>query len=186
MTPKQEKFAQLLAAGELSQSDCYRAAFPGTKMTAKNINEEASRLAKHPDIVARVAELQAPVVEKVQLTFERVLQEVARLALFDPRKLFNPDGSPKSIDELDDDTAACIAGVEVLEQFEGTGKDRVFVGYLKKYRIADKNSALEKAMKHLGLFEKDNRQKADAVSSLLDAISAKSSGGTQLGLPVKE
>ena len=63
-----------------------------------------------------------------------------------------------------------MAGIEVVEQFEGAGKDRVFVGYLKKYRIADKNSALEKLFRHHGLYERDNEQKTDPLTSLLHAI----------------
>ena len=91
-------------------------------------------------------------------------------AYFDPRKLLNDDGSPKPITELDDDTAACLAGLDIQEVYEGSGADRVFVGYVKKYKIADKNSALDKAMKHLGLFEKDNAQKVDPFAELLAAI----------------
>lgn len=98
------------------------------------------------------------ICQKLQITTETVLREVARLALFDPRKLFNADGSPKSITDLDDDTAAAIAGLEVVEEFKNSEEGREFVGYTKKYKIADKNSSLDKLMKHLGLYEKDNKQ----------------------------
>ncbi len=91
-------------------------------------------------------------VGRLAISNERVLKEIARLALFDPRNLFRDDGTPKPINELDDDTAAAIAGLEVLEEFEGEGKSRVFVGYTKKYKVADKNAALEKLCKHLGLY----------------------------------
>lgn len=120
--------------------------------------EQASRLLSNAMIRQRIEELITKVSERAELTAERTLREVARLAFFDPRKLLNPDGSPKPITELDDDTAAGLAGLEVLEQYEGIGPDRVFVGHIKKYKIADKNSALEKAMKHLGLYERDNSQ----------------------------
>jgi cell division protein FtsX len=36
--------------------------------------------------------------------------------------------------------------------------DGKVVGHVKKYKIADKNSALEKAAKILGMFEADNGQ----------------------------
>ena len=103
-----------------------------------------------------------------------MLQEVARLALFDPRKFFHDNGSPRSIQELDDDTAAALAGMEVVEQFEGSGAERKFVGYLKKYKLPDKGANLDRLMKHLGLFEKDNNQKVDPIAALLAGI-AKSS-----------
>jgi hypothetical protein len=65
--------------------------------------------------------------------------------------MFHQDGSPKNINEMDENTRACIGGIEINELYEGKGKDRKFIGYAKKYKIWDKNSALEKAMKHLGL-----------------------------------
>lgn len=98
------------------------------------------------------------------LSAERTRLEIARIAYFDPRKMFSPNGHPLSITELDDDTAACVAGLEVLEQYEGSGDERVKVGEIKKWKIADKNAALEKAAKIIGLFEKDNAQSRPVVS----------------------
>lgn len=92
-------------------------------------------------------------VQRVEITADRVLQELARIAFFDPRRLLNADGSPKPINELDDDTAAAVAGLDVLEEYEGSGQDRVFVGYTKKFKIADKNTALTNAMRHLGMLK---------------------------------
>jgi phage terminase small subunit len=73
-----------------------------------------------------------------------VLQELFRLASFDPRKLFHSDGTVKNIHELDDDTAACIGGVETQTDTNGT--------VTRKVKIWDKNSALEKLGKHFMLF----------------------------------
>lgn len=131
---------------------------------------QAHDLLKKPEIQAAIESFVIKAEEKAALTVERTLREVARLAFFDPRKLLNPDGSPKPITELDDDTAAGIAGLEVQEQYEGSGSDRVFVGYVKKYKIADKNAALEKAMKHLGQYERDNAQKTDPLAELFKQV----------------
>ena len=138
--------------------------------SAKTAEQQGYQLLQKPSVQAAIAERQKEREQRTAVTADRVLLEAARLALFDPRKLFNDDGSPKGITELDDDTAAAVAGIEVVEQFEGSGKDRVFVGYLKKYRIADKNSALEKLFRHHGLYERDNEQKTDPLTSLLHAI----------------
>jgi phage terminase small subunit len=94
----------------------------------------------------------------MELTDERIKREIARLAYSDPRKLFNDDGSPKGIHELDDDTAASICGIEVLEQYEGSGKDRKFVGLMKKYKLTPKAAPLDMASKIRGLYERDNAQ----------------------------
>lgn len=62
----------------------------------------------------------------------------------------------------------------MTEEFEGSGEDRKFVGYTKKYKIADKNTALEKLAKHLGLYEKDNTQKTNPLAELIRAVSGTS------------
>jgi phage terminase small subunit len=127
--------------------------------SAKTAKQQGSRLLTNVDISASVAKRRAHLVEKMELTTERTLLEIARLAYVDPRKFFHADGTPKEITELDDDTAAALAGMEVTEEWEGTGADKKIVGVTKKYKLTDKNAALEKAMKHLGQYEKDNAQK---------------------------
>ena len=91
--------------------------------------------------------------KRTHITQDRVLRELAAVAFFDPRKLFAPDGSPLPINELDDATAAALGGLDVQEVFEGSGENRVFVGYVKKYKVTDKNAALGNAMKHLGMLK---------------------------------
>ena len=90
--------------------------------------------------------------EKTEITIERVLKEYAKLAFYDPRQLFCDDGSPKDTSALSDDVAAAIAGLDVVEIYEGEGRNRKFVGYIKKYRLADKKGALDSIGKHLGMF----------------------------------
>lgn len=106
----------------------------------------------------------AQVCSKLEISTERILQERARLSFFDVRKLFDSNGSPIPVHELDDDSAAAIAGLEVVEQFDGNGEDRKFVGYLKKYKLADKGASLTALEKHLGMYEKDNSQKNTPLS----------------------
>jgi phage terminase small subunit len=81
------------------------------------------------------------------------------------------------IHELDDDTAAALAGMDVQEVYEGSGESRQFIGYTKKYKLPDKGANLERLMKHLGLFELDNSQKTDPLTSLLHAITGGNSSG---------
>ncbi len=106
----------------------------------------------HGKVRARVAELMQPVIAKAQLTREQWLESIARLAMFDPRKMFDAHGNPKEITDLDDNEAAAIAGFEFTKEFAGAqkkkGEDvessgRVAVGYTKKFKLADKLRALE-------------------------------------------
>lgn len=181
LTPAEELFAQHVAIGE-SQAEAFRLAKPiSRKWKDETVWVKASQWMAKDKVRTRVKEIQAEHANRLSITHERVLLEIARLALFDPRNLFRADGTPKPINELDDNTAAAIAGLEVLEEFEGSGEDRKFIGYTKKYKVADKNAALEKLAKHLGLYERDNKQKTDPVTELLQQL-----GGRTLGVSSDE
>ena len=171
LTGPQEKFAVGVASGK-TQADAYREAYPkAAKWKDAAVYVKASELMANGKVSVRVKELRDRISSVGIASAERVLLEASRIALFDPRKLFRDDGSPKPIYELDDDTAAALAGLDVVEEFEGSGEDRVFVGYTKKYKVADKNSAIEKLFKHHGLYERDNEQKTNPLTELLRAVS---------------
>jgi len=151
LTVKQEKFAQNLFIG-MTQREAYKAAYNAENMTDKSIDEEACRLAADLKMTSRISELEDELRLRNMVTIEKVVAEYAKLGFFDPRKLFNDNGQPKEIAELDDDTAAAVAGLDIQEVYEGSGEDRKFVGYTKKYKLTDKKSALDSMAKYLGMF----------------------------------
>lgn len=107
---------------------------------------------KKPEIMQRIKQKQMDIQVSTGITVENITKELAKIAFFDLRMALNIDGTVKPIDQLDDNTIAGIAGLEINELFEGTGRDRERVGYTKKIKIADKVAALEKLGKHLGIF----------------------------------
>lgn len=116
----------------------------------KGASVTGSRLLADPRISAEVEAANDKINNRLQLTVERVREEIARIAYCDPRKFFNDNGSLKAISELDEDSARAMAGIDCTELFEGTGEDRAQVGYMKKLKLWDKNKALELASRHLG------------------------------------
>jgi phage terminase small subunit len=93
------------------------------------------------------------VCDDLEITVERILAEVAKMGFVDPRKFFEDDGSVKMISALDDDAAACIAGIEVTELFEGKdvpdgAQQKTVYGLLKKIKVTDKLRALELLGRH--------------------------------------
>jgi phage terminase small subunit len=104
-------------------------------------------LLKKPEIQQLLAERQHARERRTEITQDRVLQEIARVAFFDPRKLFNDDGTPKRLVDLDDDSAAVVAGLDVAT----IGNAEVGVGQIMKYKIADKMKAIDQCMSHLGI-----------------------------------
>jgi hypothetical protein len=83
LTSQREKFAQGLAEG-LSQADAYRASFKTGSMVPATIHSEASRLAKNPQIAARVEELRAPIVERVQIKAQDIAERAWEIATYRP------------------------------------------------------------------------------------------------------
>jgi len=159
-----DQFIDLYRGGpdELRNSaiDCYRYVYPRCK-SDKAAKRGAYETLNHPYVQEKLKAKTDEVSEKADVTQERVLKEVASIALFDPRKLFKDDGSPVPLSELDDATAAAISGIKKIK----IGDDWDVL----EYKISCKNQALEKLMRHLGLYQQDNEQK---TSSLADALKA--------------
>jgi len=88
--------------------------------------------------------------ELEELTFVTavdVIQEYARIAFFDPRRLFRDDGSPIPIHELSEDVAASIAGLDVVEtEVNGAITNRTY-----KFKLEDKSKALDALAKYTGV-----------------------------------
>lgn len=122
----------------------------------------AARLIAKDSVRAEIERLEAEQLARVQaetgITLERTVREIAKVAFHDPRKFFSDDGSLRPITELDDDTAAALAGFDVDEIFAYEGKERSLIGHTKKVKLAQRAPYLDMLMKHLGGFKKDNEQ----------------------------
>ena len=110
----------------------------------KGATVQGYRLLVLPHISDEIALLRNDLVEKMDISAERVLLEIARVAFVDPRKLFNDDKTLKDISELDDDTVAAISGFKM----EGTVP--------KDIKMWDKNQALEKLAKFLDMYQEQS------------------------------
>jgi len=98
---------------------------------------------RKPLIAEEITKRKQTLAEDAGVFAQRTIRELGRIAYFDPRKLFDREGNPIPITELDDDTAAAVAGLDVLEEFDGVGEDRRLTGWVKKWKIANKNDALK-------------------------------------------
>ena len=78
---------------------------------------------------------------------------MGQIAFADVRELFHEDGTLKAVHELDDNTAHALAGVEIFEEYEGSGKNRRLIGYTRKYRFSDRLRALQVLAQHFGITE---------------------------------
>lgn len=152
--------------------------------SSKTARFQTSRLLTDVNIQTAIAARAEAVADKYSLNAEMVAKSIVQEINFNPKKLYNDDGTLKAITELDDDVASCLAGVEFAQL--GSPDAPVFV---RKYKWAAKAPAREQAMKHLGMFEKDNEQKVgvlaglppDVLRAIADRLKAvKNAGGSKL------
>src|SRR5258708_6262828 len=125
LAPKQLRFVQEYLI-DCNGQEAYKRAGYAVK-SDEVAKAAASRMLTDVNVAQAITEAQQQRALRKGLTADRVLEELTKIAFFDPRKLFREDGTPKHITELDDDTAGAIAGVEVLEEWSGRGEDRELV-----------------------------------------------------------
>lgn len=92
LTPRREKFAQEIAAGK-SQADAYRSAFSTSGMVEQTIWSQASRIAKLPQVAARIEELCTIVQAKATELFTLTHAEIRAFVLQDAWEVANADPS---------------------------------------------------------------------------------------------
>ena len=154
LTPQQEKFCTGIACG-LSQADAYRKAYPKSlKWKDKTVWEKASVLAGNDKVKARVKELAEKAAANNEVTVDRVIGELAKIAFGNKRDLMRWGQGGiilMSSDDISDDAAAMVQSIEESTSLHG--------GSLK-IKTHDKVKALELLGRHLGVFEKDNQQQS--------------------------
>jgi phage terminase small subunit len=145
LTPKQARFVDEYLIDLNATGAARRAGY-----SAKTANEIGSRLLTNVSVRSALSEAMKAREKRTQITQDRVLQELARLAFSDIRKAFNEDGTLKRPQDMDDDTAAALAGIDTTSTSIGGGDDPMTLT-TKKIKVVDKNGALTLAMRHLGM-----------------------------------
>jgi len=123
----------------------------------KTARSQGQRLLTRADIASKIDAKKAEKLIRLEITADRVLQELAKLAFYDPADLFEDDGSLKQIKDLDGNTRMALAGLEVTELFEGKDEpdgpqQKTVYGLLKKIKLADKGQNLERLGRYFKLF----------------------------------
>jgi len=148
------------------------------KVTRRTAETNGARLLLKPAIQAFIKERRDALMGKAEITVQETMEKLAQALRMDPRKMVVTDpesprlGVALELHELDDATAACITGIEVVS--ESRGKDAP-PAIVRKYKFINKMDAITTAMKYHGLFEADNRQRSDPVTELVQAIQANGS-----------
>ena len=155
LTERQKRFCDEYLIDLNATQAAIRAGY--SKKTAKVIGSE--NLTK-PDIAARIEKRRAAQIKRTEITADRVLLELARIAFVDGSAFATITARGKvkftPTDELTNDQRAVIAGVK-------NGK------FGTEIKTNDKVRALELLGKHLGLFDSGSLQ-SDAGVQIIDDV----------------
>jgi len=144
LTPKQSRFvAEYLIDSNATQA-AIRAGY-----SQKTASSQGERLLRNVEIAAAVGVKQDQQLAKLEITAERVLQELARIAFVDVRAFYRDDGTLKQMTELEADAAAAIAQFDVLKQNVTSGDGQLDT--VHRIRFVEKIRALELLAKRFGL-----------------------------------
>lgn len=144
LTGNKKRFAEEFLIDRNAKQAAIRAGY-----SVKTAYSQGQRLKKDPLVKEYIDRFTDKQSAKLNLTAERVLEEIAKMAFFNPKDLFNADGSPKAISDLGDDVAAAITGLDV-GLLTTTDKNETPKAYIKKFKTS-KQAALDMARKYLGL-----------------------------------
>jgi phage terminase small subunit len=169
LTPKQEQFCREYIIDFNATQAAIRAGY--SKKTANRIGpENLSKLVLQERIAVLVKELQ----EKTGITAEQVVRELAKIGFANIKGVLDDNNEIKDISKLPDDITAAIESIQSDIRHDGGDSD----GYTEKVKVKlhSKLHALTDLGKHLGIFEKDNKQKNELLSTVMDRINGSTAG----------
>jgi phage terminase small subunit len=157
--PRHELYCRGVVEGKSSDQAYEDAGFkPG--------RNNAARLRANESIQARIKELQNRSLKRHDVTVDRIIEEYAKIAFSDIRKIYDEHGKLKQPCELPDDIAGALASFEV----NTVQKDQVSVEHVAKVKLLDKRSALADLGKHFNMFTEDVTIKAEVVQNTVSDL----------------
>lgn len=115
----------------------------------RTAEQQASRLLVNIKVAPLIAAGMRAREARVDVTADRVLRELARVAFADIGEAFAEDGSLLPVKQIPIDTRRALASIDSDELRE----DGAAVGMVRKVKLADKLRALEMLAKHTRVLE---------------------------------
>ncbi|MBT12083.1 MAG: hypothetical protein CMI02_08610 [Oceanospirillaceae bacterium] len=180
LTQKQEMFAKEYVKLD-DASAAYRIAYNTSKMTDKSVNECASRLLSDLKIASRVKELQKITAEIAEKEFKTDSTELLRhLTILRKSRIDEyvdfvefEEERPSVIEE--GKTVKTVVRELRFKPFEDLTEEQLMciesireTRYGIELKLHGKDWTIEKIAKHIGFYEKDNRQKTLPPRQIID------------------
>lgn len=164
LTTKQETFCKLYVANGFNG----RKAAIEAGYAEKNAVVIAAQNLRKLNVKQFIEKLTEKKTKDLEITAERIIQEYSRIAFFDIKKLFNEDDSLKKITELDDDTSAAIAGIDIASAYKKADEHEAITEILKKIKNVNKIAALDSLARIKGMFVDKIEHKVESVQINFD------------------
>lgn len=162
----QEAFTESILNG-LFQPDAYMKAYP--KCKNNNVaRAAASRLLTKVNVKARLAYKRAELAKKYAVDEERITRERVKIGFANIQDYLNEKGHLKPLSEVPRDILAAVSSVK-------------FDGEKVEFKLCDKQEALDKLSRQLGLYAKDNSQRRELT--IVDILAIVSGHRARLNRP---
>jgi phage terminase small subunit len=141
----------------------------------------ARQMLRKYTVQKRIGELMQAAAGRNMIEQDHVIGAFAEIGFLDPAEMFDEKDQLLSIRRMPRRIRRAISSLEIEENIVN-GKT---VRRVKKIRLCNKNDALEKLAKHLGLFERDNEQRRQLtivdIMAIVGVKNGNSDSGTQSG-----
>lgn len=160
LTDKQQRFVEEYMVDLNATQAAIRAGY--SRDTAAEIGFENLR---KPQISEAIQKSKKELSEQTGVSAQRIIEEYAKIAFSDVRNILTVDGGLKDSSEWDDDAAGAVSSIK---SFEVTSAEGEILGTNREVKLYDKLRALEALGKHIGLFEKDNKQRQSELMNVIN------------------
>jgi phage terminase small subunit len=137
LTPKQRFFVEEYLLDLNSAAAAIRAGY-----SAKTAHQAGSRLLTLSNVKSAIKARMEERKHRVRIDADRILEEIARIALHDPRKIFSRCGDLLDIQDWPDASASAISTIKITKTKHGE---------FTEVKFWDKGAQLALAARHLGL-----------------------------------
>ena len=166
MTPKQKMFARQYLIDLNATQAAIRAGY-----SRKYASETGRKILKRQDIATMIRKDMEKRAKRLEITADMLLQEIAKLAFSDVRRIFDDQGRLLPVSQLPPDVAASVSSVKVVTS-SIPRTDPVEVVHTSEIKFWDKKGALELLGKHLKLFTDKLEHSGSVTVGLAERIKA--------------
>ena len=170
LTPKQKRFCEEYIVDFNGKQAAIRA-----KYSKKTAEVQSSRLLSNAKVQEYISKLTQKQQQRTEITADRVIEEIAKVAFCNIKNLYNEDGRLKEPQELEDHISATVSSFKNRREYQGKDEDgNAGFATIDEYKTYDKLKALELLGKRFAIFT-DKQEVTHTISEEMQQALLKAS-----------